>query len=523
MIGNVAAPTTVGSRRQQIYKPEERRELAFTVYGEADIPAHWRGWVPNPSAERRTVGFGGDVGVAEGLLHGGFSNLSVLVWATLYSWFREQEGRFSSQDLAQALYCPPITMAHVAEVAMALQSLVGNWVRRGRDREGDFYSVDFCHPDGPRNGVLRDEQFAELLVEGQTQDHKISHADLVNFARWHRECTRGWTIESMRRLAEKWRMTYRAVRASRQRLAALGWLIVHPRRGESNDDSCLVWISELYDPNAQMVELHGSSPSPATSDLGPSTDRISIWHGLGRESLAAGRLLHRLRAELGSQPLTVSFDQISWQTGSATQASSTSQHEQSLAKPLGPFDVVDPVAVEAADCRVGRDIDVEHPGRPSEHPPATTALPRLTELRLARARRRRAALLVLTSLQDGFDHRTAIGLRTHEVYLIHFPEEGCFKVGLTHSTSHRISLFSRHGGIVVDRVAVDNKFLAEIVEVDVLDLTETWHQLGDRERPGSGYTEMWSDDGPTLDLEHVKLQATQLVTRLRDLMNGTPR
>ena len=69
------------------------------------------------------------------------------------------------------------------------------------------------------------------------------------------------------------------------------------------------------------------------------------------------------------------------------------------------------------------------------------------------------------------------------MYLIHFPEEGCFKVGLTHSTSHRINLFPARRDYRGSRRG-RQQFLAEIVEVDVLDLTEAWHQLGNRERPG---------------------------------------
>ena len=106
------------------------------------------------------------------------------------------------------------------------------------------------------------------------------------------------------------------------------------------------------------------------------------------------------------------------------------------------------------------------------------------------------------------------------MYLLHFPLERCFKVGLARVGSGRIAYFVRQGGIVVDRVPVENGALAEILEADVLVLTEEWHRLGDRYRPGSGYTEMWSDDGPTVDLWAIKLEATSLLARLRDMLDG---
>src|SRR5689334_6661502 len=56
---------------------------------------------------------------------------------------------------------------------------------------------------------------------------------------------------------------------------------------------------------------------------------------------------------------------------------------------------------------------------------------------------------------------------------------------------------------LVEQLKVPNRFVAEIVEVEVLGLVEPWHCLGDPTHLGSGYTERWSSTGPSVDLAHV--------------------
>lgn len=144
--------------------------------------------------------------------------------------------------------------------------------------------------------------------------------------------------------------------------------------------------------------------------------------------------------------------------------------------------------------------------------------PSVTDLRHLRVDRWHHALVDLTESERLARGRRATRRDPHEVYLLHFPAEGCFKVGLTKSGSERIDYFSRHGDVVVQRVSVEKRPLAEISEADVLTLVEDWHVLGDRRRPGNGHTEMWADSGPTVDLDHVKHRTTELVSRLRELL-----
>ncbi len=66
----------------------------------------------------------------------------------------------------------------------------------------------------------------------------------------------------------------------------------------------------------------------------------------------------------------------------------------------------------------------------------------------------------------------------------------------------------------MERLQVANGYLAEIIEADVLRFTEEWHRLGDRHRPGGGYTEMWSDSGPSVDLQGIHLSATARLARI---------
>lgn len=488
------------------YSPKDWRRNAFTVGRVPDVPAHWRGCIPDPSVERRTQGAEGDGIVPVGLLGDRFSNLSVLIYAKIYSWFFEFEGFFGPRDLAQALYRPPVTADHLNKINAAIQSLSGNWLQRGR--RGD-YRVDFCQPPGNRHGMIRGEQFAELLLEAGSPDRTIVAADLVNFARWRHECVTGWTVESTDRLAAKWHVGRTVVRASRDRLANLGWLVVLPRKGQRSEEDPLVWISELYDPDLDIVDLGGVSTLYTASGPPPTGARNTHPQGLAGAAIAVGPRRHDLRLHPASVRLTASPEPALPQKIAA---------EDPAPCPIrGQLRPQSPPTKE-----LGTDTGIDQPDDRAIGPAETEARPDVRGFRLGRAKRRRRALLDLVA-PDHQVRQSAGPSRPYEVYLIHFPEEGCFKVGLTHSESHRISHFSRHGGILVDRVAVDCKALAEIIEADVLELTADWHRLGDRKRPGSGYTEMWSDEGPTVDLDQVRSQATRFVAHLQGLMTEEPR
>lgn len=136
----------------------------------------------------------------------------------------------------------------------------------------------------------------------------------------------------------------------------------------------------------------------------------------------------------------------------------------------------------------------QHRGRPPGPSPRCRTL---NELRDQRQRRRDLAWKRLTT-----GRAPATWLRPHAVYLIHIEEQNSFKVGISSRSALRLHQFARwpQSVTVVDHLIVENRGLAEIIEVEVLSTVEPWHVLGDRESPGGGYTEMWSDRGPTVDL-----------------------
>lgn len=144
----------------------------------------------------------------------------------------------------------------------------------------------------------------------------------------------------------------------------------------------------------------------------------------------------------------------------------------------------------------------------------------LAALRQSRADRRHRALVDLTASPRLGHQRRSVRSEKHEVYLFHFPDEACFKVGITHAASHRIAFFASRSGILVERVSVENRAMAELVEADVLALVEEWHQLGATDRPGGGYTEMWRETGPSVDLESIRRRAIDQVAQLREAIAG---
>lgn len=141
----------------------------------------------------------------------------------------------------------------------------------------------------------------------------------------------------------------------------------------------------------------------------------------------------------------------------------------------------------------------QHRGRPPG--PSPRGRVTLDQLRDQRQRRRQVAW---QRLCDG--QLPATWLKPHAVYVIHTDEQSTFKVGISSRSALRVHQFARwpQSVTVVDHLVVENRGLAEIIEVEALSAVEPWHVLGDRDIPGGGYTEMWSDQGPTVDLAAIR-------------------
>lgn len=135
-------------------------------------------------------------------------------------------------------------------------------------------------------------------------------------------------------------------------------------------------------------------------------------------------------------------------------------------------------------------------------------VPSLDDLRTARGIRRRRAASTLTTHDDPWPQHQKLGWwLPHTVYELHLVDEHQFKVGVSRGTAkgRRLGVLTAgREAVLVDRIEVTNRFVAEMVEVDVLTLVEPWHCLGDPWYPQSGYTERWSATGPTVDLGGVR-------------------
>ena len=121
----------------------------------------------------------------------------------------------------------------------------------------------------------------------------------------------------------------------------------------------------------------------------------------------------------------------------------------------------------------------------------------LSESRQQRSRRRASAMQRLTT-----GRAPSTWWRPHAVYLIHIEDQQRFKVGIGSRSGLRLQQFGRWVASVtgVDHLVVCSRGLAEIIELEVLATVEAWHVLGNRGGQGGGYTEMWSDRGPSVDL-----------------------
>jgi hypothetical protein len=408
------------------------------------VPTHWRGPMPDPGTRRLLNTDGNFQQVPEALLQDA-SDLGVVLWALIGLSFGSRADAASYREFSRCLNLDHLseTAAH-KRVSTAIKPMLGTWITRKRKADNG-YVYRATTPATARTdpyAILRPTDLNLLGRQAPDGTDYLGVADLADFCRWQLECSqRGWTVEPLRKIAERWGVTHPTLGASRDRLAKFELLRVEPRQGGRYSN--LIWIGELYPTGSEADERRRQERDDDTQDArtGPHT---------GKQTPA--RRTHVARTE-----------------------KAPAADEDLL---TGSWDA----------------------------------------LRQSRADRRHRALVDLTAVSRTVHQRRSLLPRTHEVYLLHFPQEACFKVGITHSTSQRVDFFTSHGGIVVDRVTVENRALAELIEADVLVLVEDWHQLGHPKRPGGGYTEMWSHTGPTVDLNEVTLQARRQLAHFRAVL-----
>lgn len=403
--------------------------------------------MPDPDIRRLLSSDGNVRQVPEALLRGTASDLGIILWALLGLSFGNRAEAASYREFARCL-----NLDHLSERAInnrfssAIRPMLGTWITRSR-RADNGYVYRAVIPAGARKGLYAIVRPGDLNLLGCSPDGTacLGAADLAAFCRWQIECgPRGWTVEPLRGIAERWGVTHPTMAASRDRLAEFGLLRVEPRLGGRYSD--LIWIQELHlaprDSDGQRRDRDDDSQDAST---GPSV----------REQVSVRRMHGTAKA--GSP--------------------------KSDAGPAASWDAI----------------------------------------RQSRADRRHRALVDLTADSRIVHQRRGLLPRPHEVYLLHFPQEDAFKVGITHSTSHRVDFFTSHGGIVVERVTVENRAMAELIESDVLALVETWHQVGDPARPGGGYTEMWNHTGPTVALREVTVQVRRQLDHFRAALQQATR
>lgn len=504
-------------QRSHPYDPQKWRVRTFPADAVPDVRSHWHGVVPDPEVSRRIVMGPGDVNIPRALLTSGLNDVRILLWTQIRSWFHDEEGEASYSDLASALLGPEPTPTRVARIGRLLRPMIGTWILRRRAgkyrwlyRTGEpFFTADPW--GGIRAGMLEQLAAAKLSEPGLL----LRPADLVSFARWRMECGgRGWTIESSRRLAQMWGVTTAAAESSRSRLTQLGWLLTLPR-SDNEGGGDLVWITEQYDPQQPKVEITDRHRDSTKVRLYRRAARASDQPPAGPPASApdlAG-LCDHLHANFDWHVVALSFAELEDLTNGCTpdQLSSSAWWEHTIA------------SRQWARATRGRTTHVHLERREVLFRKFDLPRPQtLDTLRHGRVQRRRRAYADLLAPQ-----RTAAPTSSrwqpHEVYLLHFPAERCFKVGIARSGSGRVAGFLAKGGTLVERIEVASGLLAEIVEADVLILTEEWHRLGDRNRVGGGYTEMWSESGPTVDLKQILLLASARLARLQQALDeGSP-
>ena len=525
----------------RLYDPETWGEL--TVARKANpphVPRHWRGVVPDPDVVRCTPQGPGDVWVPYGLLTSGLSDRQVLLWAQLRSWFHDHEGETDYEELASELLGFPPTPAKIARIGAAMRPILGKWVLRDRGQNGRWlYRTGTCFATGDPWSRMRGDFFAELGQTGLAGPGSHHLADVVNLARWKLECgSRGWTIETADRLGQHWKIPSTKVIASRERLSRLGWLTTI-ERSRTETGAPLVWITEQYDPQQALVAITNSHRERSASYWRFPKDLVQAIDSRGRsyvrhpeETVSSDDKPNDHPSTEGNDPNALNADlaglhdhlhaNFEWQLVMVTFAELNdlldgplpAQHLESLAW-------WEQAITSRRWQRVTRGRTTELDLHRRELRFRTLDGPQFLDvdrLRHRRSHRRRRAFADLIAPRRPGSVPTQ-KWDAHEVYLLHFPSERCFKVGLTTSGSGRIDGFVRRGGIVVQRVQVENGPFAEIVEADALALAEEWHRLGDRHRTGGGYTEMWSDSGPTVDLNALVQQAAERLAALTNLLD----
>lgn len=251
----------------------------------AGVPKHWRGPLPDLSVTRMLKPKGSFYKkIPMSLLAGAAPDLGVMVWALLRLSFDGQANAGSYRMFAQCL-----NLDHLSDTAVdkrfgaALKPLLGTWINRKR-LPNNSYLYEAAVPAAAasdRYAILRPSDVALLAVTPPKGLESIEASDLVDFCRWQLECgRRGWTVDPLRNIADRWKVTHPTMARSRDRLAKLGLLKVVPRAGGRFSD--LIWLEELYNPHWQVPSIidEETDQDHAGHYVG-ATDAAELWKANG--------------------------------------------------------------------------------------------------------------------------------------------------------------------------------------------------------------------------------------------------
>jgi hypothetical protein len=491
----------------------------------------WLGPLPDPSVVHRLDPGVNAATVPAALLRSEVGELGVVIWALLRLHAGAEPIATSYRDLADGLGMSESTETSVQQrVGPAVGELVvSGWLRRYRTEGNNrVYQTRVLPGAAAPSAVLRTADLALL-------DNRVTPSHLVDFWRWQVECRdRGWTAEPKRVLAARWRMSSRTFERRTADLVSAGLISVVRRPGYTD----LVWLRELQD-CASCSEQRLALPARAGTGLGASPSQP----GLGRDVAVGGR-----RTKLAERSHRGLKD-----TSGPSGSSGVHQHQRVPARyqPLHDFLsrsqlagalvlsfaeldelVLDGLPLQSKCSRewwsnntrrpharswllTGRlvEADVIH-GRVSFRVGARS-IPTLEELRKQRAARRHHAHRRLEAAcgEDQSNQRRG-QWKPNLIYLLHLPVDRRFKVGITGAGTNRLRMLgSGRDAVTVEQVLVPNRHLAEVVEADVLEAVEPWHELGNMAHAAGGYTEMWSDHGPSIDLRAFVEAATDRYVR----------
>lgn len=491
--------------------------------GRATSAPPWPGPLPDPSVVRRLPVRGSAARIPCALLRSGISDLGVITWGLLRLHAKTEPIAASYLDIADAL-----GMADLSDKAVQQrfgppinELIVGGWLSRHRvDRRQHAYCARTLPGSRAGSGLLRLTDL-ELLGKRLTVSH------VVDFCRWQIECgNRGWTADPRRVIAARWLMSERTFERRTAELVAVG-LIETVRRPGYTD---LTWLRELLDESLRsseslFTELRGQGSSFDLSGAkrtsrprkprGDGNARPLVYSDDGQSQVPAG--FQRLHDYLSSEPastLVLTLAQLDEMVSGGLPLRGWCSREWWSNDPRRPQ--------ARTWLLTSRLADANPSGGQVVFRRRVRSAPVLADLRKQRAARRRHAQHCLaTAHQDWQGVRRSCWV-PHIVYLLHLPSEGLFKVGITRAGTDRIRMLSAgRDAVIVDQVEVPNRFIAEVAETNILETVEPWHELGNLKHPAGGYTEMWSDAGPSADLSAFVKAATESTEQDTSLDDAT--